>query len=106
MAPMTPLGREQVMQLVAEGPLPFSFGSPHLSVMAVEQDGMFRIRELVVDKHAAELAAASTHRSRSPSWMPEHYYSMGQPTGTIFAEGASRAELREAIRTMTWPENW
>lgn len=94
------------MQLVAEGALPFSFGSPHPTVMAVEQDGVFRLRELVVDKDAVEMAVASARRNRSPSWMPEHYYSMGQPTGTIYAEGRTRSELCEAIRTITWPAHW
>jgi hypothetical protein len=94
------------MQLVAEGQLPFSFGSPHPTVSVLEQDGTFRIRELVVDRAGAEAAAAAAHRARTPSWMPEHYYALGRPTGTIYAEAASRAELLELMRTMPWPADW
>jgi hypothetical protein len=94
------------MQLVAEGSLPVSFGSPHPTVMVVKQDGKFRIRELVVDQIAAEAAAAASRRARSPSWMPEHYYALGQPTGQIFAEAATLAELVEVMRTMEWPADW
>lgn len=94
------------MALVEEGSLPISFGTPHPMVMVVEQEGKFRIRELVVDRNGAEAAAAAARRARSPSWMPEHFYALGQPTGKIFAEADSRAELIEVMRTMSWPENW
>jgi len=106
MAPVAPVGRSRAIQLVQEGPLPISLGSPHPTVMIVQQDGKFRIRELVVDRDAAEAAAAAARRSRSPSWMPEHYYALGKPTGQIFAEGSTKAELVEAMGTMTWPEHW
>ncbi|MDQ3367711.1 MAG: hypothetical protein M3680_19995 [Myxococcota bacterium] len=94
------------MQLVAEEPLPISLGNAHPRVMVVEQDGLFRIREIVVDRDAAQAAASASSRTRSPSWMPEHYYTLGRPTGTIFAEARSRAELVEVMRTMTWHETW
>jgi hypothetical protein len=106
MAPSAPTGRARAIQLVQDGPLPISLGSPHPAVLIVEQEGKFRIRELVVDRAAAEAAASATRRARSPSWMPEHYYALGAPTGKIFAEAASRAELVELMGTMTWPEDW
>lgn len=106
MAPVAPLGRDQAIALVAKGSLPLSFGSPHPTVMVLQQDGVFRIRELVVDRDAAEAAAASARRARTPSWMPEHYYALGQPTGMIFAEAASVAELVERMKTMDWPDTW
>jgi hypothetical protein len=105
MAPSAPTGRARAIQLVQEGPLPISLGSPTPAALIVEQEGKFRIRELVVDRVAAE-AAASSKRARSPSWMPEHYYALGAATGTIFAEAASRAELVELMSTMSWPETW
>ena len=106
MAPTAPTGRARAIQLVQEGSLPISLGSPHPIVLVVEQEGKFRIRELVVDRAAAEAAASSARRARSPSWMPEHDYALGAPTGTIFAEAASRAELVELMATMTWPDAW
>lgn len=74
--------------------------------MIVEQEGRFRIRELVVDRAGAEAAAAAATRARTPSWMPEHFYALGKPTGEIYAEAGSRAELVELMRTMSWPEHW
>lgn len=106
MAPVAPIGRERAIQLVQEGSLPVSLGSPHPNVLIVQQDGKFRIRELVVDRMEAEAAANAAGRSRSPSWMPEHYYALGKPTGTIFAEAASKAELVALMGTMTWPDSW
>jgi hypothetical protein len=106
MAPSAPTGRARAIQLIQEGPLPISLGSPHPAVAIVEQEGKFRIRELVIDRAAAEAAASNAGRARSPSWMPEHYYALGAATGKIFAEAASRAELVELMNTMSWPENW
>jgi len=106
MAPIAPVGRERAIQLAQESPLPIQLGSPHPTALIVQQDGKFRIRELVIDRDAAEAAAAASQRTRSPSWMPEHYYSLGKPTGKIFAEAATKAELVTMMSTMTWPENW
>jgi hypothetical protein len=106
MAPSLPIGRDRAIQLVSDGTLPISLGSPHPAVLVVEQEGKFRIRELVVDPHEAEAAASAARRTRSPSWMPEHYYALGRPTGKIYAEAASKAELVQIMSTMTWPENW
>jgi hypothetical protein len=106
MAPVAPIGRERAIELVENGSLPISFGSPHPTVIVVEQDGKFRIRELVIDRVNAEAAAAAAKRARTPSWMPEHYYALGRPTGEIFVEAESRAQLLALMRTMTWPEHW
>ena len=94
------------MELVREGSFPISLGSPHPTVAIVQQDGKFRIRELVVDQAAAEAGAEAAKRSRSPSWMPEHYYALGKPTGKIFAEAPSRAELVTVMGAMEWPAHW
>ena len=103
MAPLPPIGRDAAIKMVEDGELPFSFGSPHPHVMVLEQDGKFRIRQLIVDTAGAKYQAA---RARSPSWMPEHHYALGQPTGEIYAEAASARELIEVMRTMDWPHNW
>jgi hypothetical protein len=106
MAPVAPIGRERAIALVETGSLPISFGSPHPTVIVVEQEGKFRIRELVVDRANAEEAAAAAKRARTPSWMPEHFYALGRPTGQIFAEAESRDQLVDVMRTMSWPEHW
>ena len=105
MAPVAPTGRARAMQLVAAGTLPIHFGSPHPCAAIVEQDGVFRIRDLVIDKAEADAASAAAF-SRGGSWMPEHYYALGKPTGTIHCEAASRDELLERMKTMDWPPHW
>lgn len=106
MAPNAPVGRARAIELVQKGSLPISLGSPQPRVLIVKQDGKYRIRELVIDQHAVEAAASAAGRARSPSWMPEHYYAMGKPIGTVFAEAASQAELVSLMGTMSWPDNW
>jgi hypothetical protein len=105
MAPVAPLGRQRALELVDAGSLPVWFGSPHPHTMIVEQDGRFRIRQLVVDKVEAD-AASATARAAGRPWMPEQYYALGKPTGTIYADAATRTELAAMMRTMAWPENW
>ncbi|HEU4538808.1 MAG TPA: hypothetical protein VFS00_32030 [Polyangiaceae bacterium] len=105
MAPAPPLGRDYAMKLVAEGKLPVSFGSPHVCVMALEQDGVFRLRQLVVDEREAAAALEEARAQRLP-FQPEHYYGLGRPTGTIYAEAPSREGLLEQMRTIPWPKNW
>lgn len=105
MAPVAALGRDRAIQLVKQGKLPFSFGSPHPTVAVVEQDGVFRIRQLVIDEAEARAARERAFASGG-SWMPEHHYALGKPTGTVHAEGQTREELIEKMRTMTWPASW
>lgn len=38
--------------------------------------------------------------------MPEHHYALGKPTGAIYLEARSRAELIEQMRAMFWPTDW
>ena len=107
MAPTAPIGRDRAIQLVRDNEqLPITFGSPHPTISIVQQDGKFRIRELVVDRIEAEAAENAAKRARSPSWMPEHFYALGRPTGKIFAEAKTRAELADVMATMEWPADW
>ncbi len=105
MAPMPPLGRERAIELVARGALPLTFGSPHPCVAIVEQDGLFRLRELVIDPQEAEASRAAAMAARQP-WMPEHYYGLGRPTGEIHCEARSKEELIAQLRALEWPRNW
>jgi len=102
---MAPLGRDRAIQLVREGKLPIWFGSPHPTVAIVEQDGAFRVRQLVIDEAEARASSAAA-LAAGRSWMPEHYYALGKPTGTIYAEARSRDELIEQLRAMDWPAGW
>jgi hypothetical protein len=102
---MPPLGRDRAIQLVKEGKLPIWFGSPHPTVAIVEQDGVFRVRRLVIDEAEARAAGEQALASGRP-WMPENYYALGKPTGEIHAEARSRDELIEKLRTMPWRADW
>ena len=105
MAPVAPLGRDAAIKRVLTGNVPFSFGSPHPHTAIVEQDGVFRIRQLLIDDadaHASREEAIAKHQS----WMAENYYALGKPTGTIHLEAATREELAEKLKTMPWPNDW
>jgi hypothetical protein len=105
MAPVPPLGRKRAIELVEANSLPIWFGSPHPHTMILEQEGRFRIRQLLVDEAEARAASAAAIAARQ-SWMPEQYYGLGKPTGTIHADAASRDELVAIMRTMEWPASW
>lgn len=105
MAPMPPLGRERAIDLVARGNLPLTFGSPHPCMAIVEQDGFFRLRELVVDPQEAEASRAAALAAKRP-WMPESYYDLGRPTGKVHCEAASKEAFLEALRTVEWQRHW
>lgn len=102
---MAPVGRERAIQLVQAGKLPIWIGSPHPFIMIVEQEGAFRIRELVVDM-AEAMTASSAARAAGRGWMPENHYALGKPTGNIFAESKTRDGLVEIMKTMQWPKEW
>ena len=102
---MAPLGRDLAIKYVKEGKLPLWFGSPHPMVMIVEQDGSFRIRELVVDE-AEAAAAREASLASGRCWMPEQYYGHGKPTGKIYAQAKTRDELVVVMTKMKWPKDW
>ena len=95
MAPVPPLGREAAMKLVAEGRIPIAFGTPHPFMAIVEQEGMFRIRALVVDPTATPRITT-----------PEAVAASAKPTGRVFAEAATREGLLAIMKTMEWPRDW
>jgi hypothetical protein len=105
MAPVAPLGKNGVLALLRAGRLPFSFGSPHPCVAVLEQDGVFRVRELVVDPGEAEADRKAAMAQGGP-WMPEHYYALGKPTGRVFIEAPTREALAGKIEAYPWPREW
>jgi len=105
MAPVAPLGRDAAIKAVLTGNIPIWFGSPHPHTAIVEQDGVLRIRQLVVDAAEADASRAAAF-AKHESWMPENHYALGKPTGTIHLEAKTRAELAEKMKTMKWPSDW
>ena len=92
--------------MVRQDILPILLGSPTPTAIVLEQDGRYRIRELVVDRNRSEAALASAARARTVGWVPAHYQAAGQPTGRILAKARTREDLLALIRTMDWPEDW
>lgn len=105
MAPVAPLGKNGVIARVRAGKLPFSFGSPHPVVAVLEQEGFFRVRELVVDPAEASAAMKAAMAARQP-WTPERHYALGKPTGRVFIEAWTREALVDAIEAYRWPDEW
>ena len=105
MAPCAPLGRENAMKLVRDDELPITFGSPHPHTAIVEQDGVFRIRQLVVDQEEARRSHEEAF-GKGAGWMPEQYYALGKPTGEIYVEAKTKDELLARMKTMHWPSDW
>jgi hypothetical protein len=105
MAPVPPLGKKLALALLREGKLPFSFGSPHPWVAILEQDGVCRVRELVIDfEEAKAIGQASIAQGRG--WTPEQHYALGKPTGRVFIEAPTREALAEKIEAYEWPREW
>ena len=106
MAPVAPLGKKHLLALLAQGRVPVFFGSPHPHLAVVEQDGVFRVRALVVDpKEASAESARALAAGRG--WMPENHYALGRPTGPIAIEAPTLEALREKIAAREpWPADW
>ncbi len=102
---MAPMGRKRAVELVKTRRLPVWLGAPHPSVMILEQDTKFRIRQLVIDAAEAERASAEALAQGEP-WMPEQYYDLGKPAGEIYAEADTVEGLIVLMKNMRWPDEW
>ena len=87
------------------GALPLWLGSPHPTVMILEQDGVCRVRRLTIDPVVADAARTRALAAGEP-WMPEQYYALGQPTGELVLEAATKDELADLLAVIDWPESW
>src|SRR6185436_10612144 len=105
MAPMPPLGKKRLLELLDDGRRDVTFGSPHQCTWAGEQDGVFRVRELVVDR-AEEKAVIAAAIKAGHGYMPENHYALGRPTGKIYLEAKTLAELKQLIEAFDWPKHW
>ena len=105
MAPVAPLGKKGLIKLVQKGPLPVWFGSPHPHHAVVEQDGVFRLRALMIDQ-AEAMADSERARAAGHGWMPENYYALGKPVGPIVLEAPSLKQLIAKLDAHPWPADW
>lgn len=105
MAPMPRMGKQRVLELLAERGPPLRFGSPHPCVAIVHEDGVYRLRDLVIDEAEAHAMQADAVKNRT-GFMPEHYYGLGKPTGKIHLEAPTLQAFREKLEAFAWPQHW
>ncbi len=105
MAPIPPVGKRGALESVRRDQLPATLGSPHPIAMILEQDGQFRIRDLVIDEREAKLESDRA-AAKGQTLSPEQHYDLGKPTGTIHIEAKTREAFIATIAAMEWPENW
>jgi len=102
---MAPGGKTRVLAALTGNFLPYWFGSPHPFVCLVEQDGVFRVRSLVVD--AAEAKSASEKAfDDGTGWMPENHAALAKPTGKILIEAPTREAMAKKLNAYKWPADW
>lgn len=105
MAPRAPVGKKLALSLLDQGKLPIRLGSPHSYVAILEQEGLFRVRQLVADPEQVRAASEQAQKNHK-SFMPEHVEALALPTGKIFLEAPSREALRAQLEAYAWPRDW
>jgi hypothetical protein len=103
MAPRAPESKAQFLarlqkQAASLATRPVGLGSPHHSHAVVHEEGVFRVRRLVLPKAKVE-AWVKEHKS----FMPEHAEMLSEPTGEIVLEAPTLAELISRLESMKWP---
>ncbi len=99
------MGKQLALSRLRAGALPVSLGAPHPFLAIVEQDGVFRVRHLVVDE-AESRRASEAALAAGGSFMPEHHYALGKPTGRIVHEAPTREALAALLEGLEWPADW
>lgn len=99
------MGKQYALSRLRAGALPVLLGAPHPFVAIVEQDGVFRVRQLVVDPAESRRALDEAMAARR-SFQPEHHYALGKPTGRIFHEAPTRDALVALLEGLEWPRDW
>lgn len=77
---------------------PVRFGSPHPTHAVVKEDGVFRVRQLVLSK-----AKADAYLAEHKMFMPEHAAEISDPVGKIELEAPTLdglISLLQASRTL------
>lgn len=100
MAPRPLESKEQFLKRLRsqQGSLPVGFGQHHFSHAVVAEEGVFRVRRLVLPKGKAE-----AYLKEHGMFMPEHAELLSEPTGEIVLEAPSLQELIEKLEAGRWP---
>jgi hypothetical protein len=100
------MGKQGLIRELKKGNVPLTFGSPHPHMGVAEQDGVFRLRKLVINQEKAK-ADSEAARAARRSWMAEHYYALGEPIGEVMIEAPTLKELIAKIEAYEpWPRDW
>jgi hypothetical protein len=100
------MGKQGLIRMLKQARLPVTFGSPHPHMGVAVQDGVFRLRKLVINQEKAR-ADSEAARAARRSWQPEHYYALGEPIGEVTLEAPTLNELIAKIEAYEpWPANW
>ena len=73
-------------------------GMHHWSHMVVFEEGVFRLRRLVLPKEKVE-----AYRKEHSSFMPEHAEMLSEPTGAIELEAPTLEGLISKLESFRWP---
>jgi hypothetical protein len=73
-------------------------GMHHWSHMVVFEEGVVRLRRLVLPKEKVE-----AYRKEHSSFMPEHAEMLSEPTGAIELEAPTLEELISKLEVFRWP---
>lgn len=77
---------------------PIGFGGHHFSHAVVQEEGVFRVRQLVLPKAKYE-AWVKEHQS----FMPEHAEMLSEPIGAIVLEAPTLEGLISQLEAGRWP---
>ena len=80
------------------GRQPVGVGQHHFSHAVVKEEGVFRLRQLVVNR-----ARYEAHMKEQRSYMPEHAEMLSEPTGAIVLEAPTLEELIIKLEASRWP---
>lgn len=103
MAPRAPESKAQFLaRLRAAGKTlagqPVGLGSPHFTHGVVEEEGVFRVRRLVLSR-----AKYEAYRKENSSFMPEHAELLSEPIGELVLEAPTLAALISRLEQGRWP---
>ena len=98
MAPRRPESKSEFIARLRKSKLPVGVGSPHFSHGVVQEDGVFRVRRLVLRQEKVD-----AYRKEHSTFMPEHAELLSEPIGDVVLEAPTLDELIEKLDAARWP---
>jgi len=98
MAPRAPESKAHFIARLRTSTLPVGVGSPHFSHGVVQEDGVFRVRKLVLRKEKVD-----AYRKDHSTFMPEHAEMLSEPIGDVVLEAPTLDALIKKLEGARWP---